>query len=1020
MSGNNIKITSSHLINLIKTWLFGFLFAEVLFFSKSIGLKLGEFITKSNLETVAVTVGLIYLLVIVAYLIYREVHWEVFKIVGSKRIDLLFIFGVGVISSYFLGGVGSEFYKKAVSILSVNQLFVALSVPLFVYFSFLLHGFRTWLRDKRENKKSFFISDNEQRARSGDLLGFSEIAEKFAERVMNLGSSDSLVFGVDAPWGVGKSSFVNFCREYWKEKYGRQIVVYVFNPLKYEDRENLLEKFIDGLIKEIQKNLFMPEIKPVISKYAQMIRSIKGSILGFFDFEITNGGYTVDDAFNDLESTLVGIDQKIIVIIDDLDRLNLSAVKDLLFTVKKSFTLPNISYVLCYDAENINALEEKKPDFEKVTEFLEKFINVKVGLYLSSSKLNEYVSTNLEKSLSGNSQTDPILVSKAIGGLKDIFKSSDYHSYVPFIGDIRKLKRLINTVLLLDLEKTDFDNSDINNYDLIHLLLIYINYPNIFRKIYNSETGGKKGFFSLVAQYEDGYPKDSQRSQSSRDSDYKNSIKYTDFIKASSLTESQKFLINKVFEVNQRLDNSNAGNVSAELRASLACFNGDIWSSGNRNLEDYLNLIVSSSKPIKTDQYKFYLNQKDRLLKGVSVEEILKNEAFSYKQTEASQKQLWKVIINSAYEFNEQVGDQLISYLTNNITDYSHFEHEEAGLGLRHDLSFYLVKMLDQAGWVDENGEHKSNFDKNISGITDWIFGEGKHSNQGILSILSEEKRGILGLYDLLAFRLYCSADRGGDVFNLTNALSKHSDPKAPTEGSTKTIALEEMRIVSQKVYKIFKEQYINKKRNIFELAETLALSDLAGKYKVFVQEKIKSGQIKDAKEMIGNIKSKIKGFIVYQMGSSSTEFGIACGYYDPIGKEDKHDISIKVNDYLFAVCFNPGKKKDNPKNYEHFLDYLLASFASVFESVKGRSYIPHINDFIKVLNKERLYKYWKTNSARIRSLGFESKNKTVFTPNYRASYKEDLPDVYKVLDDFVKEWESPKPPEAVEQKLIA
>jgi hypothetical protein len=86
------------------------------------------------------------------------------------------------------------------------------------------------------------------------------------------------------------------------------------------------------------------------------------------------------------------------------------------------------------------------------------------------------------------------------------------------------------------------------------------------------------------------------------------------------------------------------------------------------------------------------------------------------------------------------------------------------------------------------------------------------------------------------------------------------------------------------------------------------------------------------------------------------------------------------------------------------------------FYSLNGSNF--H-NDFTKALDKERLYKYYKANSAKIKSLGFENKNKTVFTPNYRAFYKEDLPDVYKVLDDFVKEWESPKPSKAVEQKLI-
>ena len=58
------------------------------------------------------------------------------------------------------------------------------------------------------------------------------------------------------------------------------------------------------------------------------------------------------------------------------------------------------------------------------------------------------------------------------------------------------------------------------------------------------------------------------------------------------------------------------------------------------------------------------------------------------------------------------------------------------------------------------------------------------------------------------------------------------------------------------------------------------------------------------------------------------------------------------------------------------------------------------------------MYRYWKANSTKIKSLGFENNDKTVFTPNYRAFYKEDLPDVYKVLDDFANEWEKPKSPE--------
>lgn len=1000
---NNKNITTNYLY-LIKIWLVGFLSAESLFFSQVISSRLNTYVASNNYESISLILGGFYFVTIFVYLFFRKAHLELVKIIRSKRIDIILIFCSGFASCVYLGGIGTSQFHDIVSRLTINQILVIISFPFVLALPILIREMHLWLAKRKKKEAPFFISDNEKYTKQEDLLDLYEVAERFAERVMNQGSSDSLVFGVDAPWGVGKSTFVNFCKEYWENKHAKQVIVYVFNPLRYENRENLLEKFIDGLIRVIQKHDFIPEIKPLISRYSQLIRNVKGNILGFFDFEIGTNNYSVDDAFEDLETVLSSINKKIIVVIDDLDRLNLSAIKDLLFTVKKSFTLPNVTYVLCYDAENISSLEQEKPDLEKITEFLEKFVNVKVSLYLSSEKLSNYVSTNLEKSLSGNSQADPILVSKAIGGLKNIFNSNDYHYYVLFIGDIRKLKRLINTVLLLDLEKTDFDNSDIDNYDLIHLLLIYINYPNIFRKIYNAETGGKKGFFSAVSQYEDGYPKDDRRTTPFSESEYKNSIKYNEYIKSLSLSKNQLFLLNKIFDVSKRLEQPGRGNVPAEVRASFACFNGDPWSTGGRNLEAYLKLIVQSSKPQPTDQYKFYLNQKNKLLSKVKIEDILSEEPFSYSNSESSHKQLWKIIINSANEFDYQTGNKLIIYLVNNIINYSHFEHEKIGLGLRHDLSFYIVKLLDQAGWVDENGTHRSNFDENVTEIADWILGEGKHTKESILESLSSDKRGVLGLYDLLSFRLYCSADRGGDVFNLTRALSKHGDPNAPTEGSTKIIAIAEMREISQRVFQIFNNKYVKTKKNVFDLIDNLTLDDLIVKYKKFLKAKVKSGEIEDVEQLVAQFKSRMKAFIAYQLGSSSTSFGIACGYYDLQGKNDKNEINKHINDYLFNVCFNPGNNKATRKNYEHFLDYLLINFASVFESVKGRKYIPHIDEFTKVLNKERLLEYWKGNRIKIKSLNLQNEDKTVANGNYIASYKGDLEDVYKLLDKFVDE----------------
>lgn len=143
------------------------------------------------------------------------------------------------------------------------------------------------------------------------------------------------------------------------------------------------------------------------------------------------------------------IDHKVIVIIDDLDRLTYSEVKEVLFAVKKSFTLPNLTYVLCYDTDNLVALQSDKLGSEKLVEFLEKFINVKFGIYIDSNTLKDYTSRNLKAALSGNSTADPELVERATKGLRSIYDSDEYHKYIPFIGDVRKIKRLINILLFI-------------------------------------------------------------------------------------------------------------------------------------------------------------------------------------------------------------------------------------------------------------------------------------------------------------------------------------------------------------------------------------------------------------------------------------------------------------------------------------------------------------------------------------------------------------------------------------------
>ncbi len=1005
---DDYRVIVSNLITLIKFIFFGVLSTEILFFSIIIPQKINKIIESNNYEHYAIILVLLGILIIITYLLFRGFLADARKILKSGRTDLLVAFCFGAWIDFAWGGFLTKWCSNIIDLLNVQQIFVIISAPFIIGFLVIARSI-FW---KTKQQESTFITDEELEYKKDDLLNFSDKADRFADRVFNNGSSKSFVFGVDAPWGIGKSTFINFCKEYWDKNYKEKIVVYKFSPLRYTGSKGLLEIFVDGLIHSIQKDSFIPEIRPLISRYSRLLNEVKRFSIFGFNLPTSTVDYTADDAFDDLSAVLQKFNKKVIIVVDDLDRMNFSEIKDILFVIRKSFTLPNISYVLCYDIENIGIMEAGTPVMEKVSEFLEKFVNIKISLYLDREDLAKYVSDNLGKILP-EKLVDPALIRQPIGGLLDIYKSESYHEYLPFVGDVRKLKRLINTAMMFELETTDFKNTDFDKKDLIHLLLIYIHYPHVFRKIYDTETKGGRGFFSLVLPHEKGYDRLGESRPLSTPSKYRNSTYYDDYISQFSKDSRERFLLDQVFNVNIRLEDAEIDNIPEDVKTSLACINGG-WTNG-RNLEQYLNLIVHLAKPEDSGQHRLYANWRDQIIsETVTLEKALADQHFSYDKGEQPRERLWRILVNSARKLNSAVASTLINYLLEHKQEYSTLEVQNIGIGLRQDMDYFLIRLLNDAGWADQSGKRSHNTRENIKEVAEWIFGEGRHAQEGVLTKLFDPSSNILGLYDLMSFRLLCSADRGGDIFELSRALSYHGDEKAPTEGDMRIIAKEEMREISQKVFDLFKTQYIDKKINIFEEMQAIGQEELLGKYNNYLKSKISDGSIEksDIDKKIIELKTRIVSFIIYQLGSDSTSLGVECGFYDPSGKEDKQEIKQIVNNYLFDFCFDP----DKPKNVEYFIDYLFRNFASAFASAceDGLSYVPSIKEFTKVLDATKLANYWNKNGQIIKNMKLEEKEKIVYMGGeHEVSYKTYLPMVYKVLDDNAKRFSQPQGTEA-------
>ena len=192
-------------LTVLKAFSLGLILAETFFLSVIIGekfVKLAEFHKQENWIW---WLAICYVFALLFLLLRKDFWKKLWLMVLSWRFDLLILLTVGIYFMYVFQGHINESLSSWIEMLSWQGLKVILLLPFFVILAQVVRLIQTKLFLK-EDPDSLFISDKEGQNKKDDGLGFLDQAEQFAESVFNQGSSESLVFGIDAPWGTGKSS----------------------------------------------------------------------------------------------------------------------------------------------------------------------------------------------------------------------------------------------------------------------------------------------------------------------------------------------------------------------------------------------------------------------------------------------------------------------------------------------------------------------------------------------------------------------------------------------------------------------------------------------------------------------------------------------------------------------------------------------------------------------------------------------------------------------------------------------
>ena len=207
--------------------------------------------------------------------------------------------------------------------------------------------------------------------RDRDRLGFRELARHLTNLFLRNDLSRGLVVGIEGEWGSGKSSLANLAlNALEEEKEQHSLRVVHFSPWIVGNRDQLLGQLfaeLDSVLYELLPIDSREQVRTALRAYVQGVASLASSLKIAGDLGIPmaasvgnalkSAASAVSQSENPslsqlkekLRNQLADHNGKIIVFIDDLDRLEPQETVEVLRLVRAVADFPKVAYLLAYD-----------------------------------------------------------------------------------------------------------------------------------------------------------------------------------------------------------------------------------------------------------------------------------------------------------------------------------------------------------------------------------------------------------------------------------------------------------------------------------------------------------------------------------------------------------------------------------------------------------------------------------------------------------------------------------------------
>ncbi|MXX25458.1 MAG: AAA family ATPase, partial [Caldilineaceae bacterium SB0668_bin_21] len=317
----------------------------------------------------------------------------------------------------------------------------------------------------------YFDADRPVEHRQQDRLGRRSFAEAIARQVRVIPAEHGFTIAVMGEWGSGKTSVLNMVAETLEEEEDATAVLR-FNPWLFGGANDLVTLFFRELGAQLGQDRFdrLKGVAKALAELGQVL--VPKSPIVRLAAKLTDR-WTEQPSLHDkrqkLREALAASDSRVVVLIDDIDRLEDSETRDLMRLVRLTSDLPNVVFLLAFDSRHVaRSLGENEMEGQR---YLDKIVQVSYDLpNIHETILPGMFFSWLEELIRGRdfAQLD-----------SEVWARAFYDVIKPLLGNLRDVKRYLYSIPVT----LDTVGQEVALADLFSLEAVRILRPSMFNDL---------------------------------------------------------------------------------------------------------------------------------------------------------------------------------------------------------------------------------------------------------------------------------------------------------------------------------------------------------------------------------------------------------------------------------------------------------------------------------------------------------------------------------------------------------